>query len=522
MDATRREKHLAEREAQDLTLALLLLKADLAELMTLRFLPDVLDRLDLPFSRMALLYALGYEDQLRKEGSIPESESSEALLSLFCDFMKQSAVSDLPLRPTALEAGEVSFVSPVLGCRILARAEADYGSQRLAERILAGIEALLATSLDERLFPYLEELVIFVQRRSTHRGAPQVVDGSSSTDTITVVHSGSVSDRAEGEEQPWFLHIVATVISRFVLIEDPDSYMQRVFGEESGLARSLNFTESAIAMSNLIGSHPKIQIPDWNIYHNPRPYIPKRENVWHGGAFAERRDKMQSDPKFGTGEIPTDILDRKNRKHTDRKVSSLIDIALWDKAEWSGTLYIWPMDLDEEPWVALAFKNVEAGRAIFKSWRDRFGEIDAEERIRISVLTGVDRLHPTHYKVLLGSNLLESALRVKEVVLSYRINKMTPDTSFNLDAFVTRLQRVGTYQLMPAQMVLDGSKYRPFPDLGIQKRQFNVRPAWRIEEHDPDGIGIMPGDDPFIPAEIQDAPVLRLLKRKRGRPQRSD
>jgi hypothetical protein len=77
LDSEQREKFLSEREAQDLALALLFLKADLPELMELRFLPDVLERFDLLYSRMALLYALGYEDVLRSEGSVAIADDVE-------------------------------------------------------------------------------------------------------------------------------------------------------------------------------------------------------------------------------------------------------------------------------------------------------------------------------------------------------------------------------------------------------------------------------------------------------------
>jgi len=195
LDSDRWDRFLSEREAQDLALALLLLKTDLPELMELRFLPDVLEHLNLLYSRMALLYALGYEDLLRSEGSVPPDESSDALLSTFTDFMKQSAVADLPLGPTALGGGSLTLVSPVLGCRVIARAEPDYESQRLAERILAGAEALFATSLHEEIFPYREELTIEIRRDVTHQGAPKIAHPASLGSSVSIVHGGSISDR---------------------------------------------------------------------------------------------------------------------------------------------------------------------------------------------------------------------------------------------------------------------------------------------------------------------------------------
>ena len=88
--------------------------------------------------------------------------------------MNQAAVDDLPPGPAALGGGNLIFVSPVLGCRVIAKADPDYESQRLAERILAGIEALFATSLDEEIFPYREELTIEIRCDVAHQGAPMI------------------------------------------------------------------------------------------------------------------------------------------------------------------------------------------------------------------------------------------------------------------------------------------------------------------------------------------------------------
>ncbi len=252
-----RNQFVLEREAQDKALALLLLKAELADLMELRFLPDVLDRLQLLYSRMALLYGLGYEDLLRSEGIFPSEESSEALLSTFTEFMQQPAASDLPPSPTGLGSGILTFISPVLGCRVIARAESDYESQRLAERILAGCEALFATSLEEEIFPYREELTITVCRDGAHQGLPIIVSETSSGNIIRIKHGGSTSNRRDSTRN-WFLDILTVVLTRLVMIPDPNTYMKRIVGEESGLARSINFTESA---SNVKRVRPKSKDP---------------------------------------------------------------------------------------------------------------------------------------------------------------------------------------------------------------------------------------------------------------------
>jgi hypothetical protein len=409
-------------------------------------------------------------------------------------------------------------MSPVLGCRIITRAESDYESQRLAERILAGIEALFATSLEEEIFPYREELIIDIHGDAAHQGPPKVTEGGSLGNNVSIVHDGSILDSRDTKGD-WFLDILAMLMTRLVMIPQPEAYMKRIFGEELGLARSVNFTESGVTMENILGHNPKTRIPDWNAESDPRAFIPKRTTVWHGGLFAREAAAVRADLNIGIGEIPKELLDREKTKHTERKVLALVDIPLWDKAKWKAVLYIWPAEMDFEPWMALGFEDGAAAKAIFEGWRAKLGSIDNGERIRISILTGVDSSNPTHYSVVVGSNLLESERSplVKQFVSVSRIHRMEPATSSNLTTFVNRFERVGTYRLMPAQLDLKAGECRPYPDLAIQKRKIRIAPAWTIEEHDPDGVGILPRDKPIIPEGISDPPVLKVLARKNRR-----
>jgi len=225
---------------------------------------------------------------------------------------------------------------------------------------------------------------------------------------------------------------------------------------------------------------------------------------------------MRSELNIGVGEIPKDLLSRENTKHSERRVYAVIDVPLWDKAKWKGVLYLWPPVLDLEPWLALGFEGSVAGRAIFTDWRSKLGSIDKQERIRISIITGVDRSNPTHYSVIVGSNLPQSegGSRVKEFMSWSRIHRMEPSTLNNLTTFVNRFERIGTYRLMPADINLKTGEHKVHRELAIQKRQIRICPAWQIGEHDPDGVGVLPKDKPIVPDGLVDPPVLRLLKRK--------
>jgi hypothetical protein len=186
-----------ERFSQDATLGILILKSTLEELQRLRFLPDVLDKLDLQYARMALLYALGYEDQLRGEEIIPASESESQVVQFFVLWMKQGEASDLPSHPEGLGTKHV-MTSRVLGCKLVFEAEDDNESIFLAEQVLAATEALLATSLSSNLMPFREEYKVRIQLDKKWIGPPELSFEDEFSRAL-IRHSGS-----NGRSSGWF------------------------------------------------------------------------------------------------------------------------------------------------------------------------------------------------------------------------------------------------------------------------------------------------------------------------------
>jgi hypothetical protein len=141
--------------------------------------------------------------------------------------------------------------------------------------------------------------------------------------------------------------------------------------------------------------------------------------------------------------------------------------------------------------------------------------VDEQEKLRIVFITGVSKKNPSHYTVVISTNFNESASLQSFFVSVSRINKMTPDTSENLDLFLENYREIGRYVIAPAYMKTDIDTPEIHTDLVIEKRQLIVRPAWEIGEHDPDGMGISEDDDPIVPPDVKDAPILALLKRRR-------
>jgi hypothetical protein len=111
---------------------------------------------------------------------------------------------------------------------------------------------------------------------------------------------------------------------------------------------------------------------------------------------------------------------------------------------------------------------------------------------------------------------LPSLRKLSRSVASIFMDNTNP---MNLKMFQERFARTKKFRLFPAQLPTQRHKMALYEDLGIEKNSIRIAPAWQLGDNDPDSAAIGPDDDPIIPIEVADAPVLRLLGRlKRGFP----
>jgi len=512
LDESAKEKFREVRFYQDILLGALFLRAGQEDLRYLQYLPDVLEALGLEISRIALLYALGYEEQLRIEGQIPATESPEDFREFFLKWLNQPGGDDLAERLVGV-AGKMTFVSCVLGCRLRVVVEDDNESIFLAERLLGAIEALLSTSINKRAFPFREEYLLRVERSRRLEGLPKLeIDIDRGFSILR--HSGDVTTNTNCRDD-WFFMTVAQLVSQIVTISDIDGYFKRVMGEELGLWRAINFTETSTPVSNILGM-PKLRISDWNTDGEPNAYIVRRIVPWHDGLILVDRKKNLNAPTMGVGDPSNELIDRSAIKHSSRQVSSVINIPLWDKARWGGVFYILAIDdLDEPPGLGLIFKDGAAGRSIFEELRKKLGPNDEDDRLRISIITGIDNEDPAAYGVVVGTNLpgRDEEREPREIISVSRIHRMEKPNPLNLKRFEDRVVRTKLYGVFPVQAPASENDMKMFGDLAIMKKTIRITPAWQIGNNDIDSMAIRYGDSPIIPPEVIDAPVLKLLDR---------
>jgi hypothetical protein len=165
------------------------------------------------------------------------------------------------------------------------------------------------------------------------------------------------------------------------------------------------------------------------------------------------------------------------------RVRSVIDVHLWDRAKWIGTAY-GDVGPHAPPWFGLMFTDGEAGKRVFERWRERFGDVDEDEEIYISIVRRFSAEHPTHYGLIVTSNVQDHE---GLSMVASRTNIMHPSEDVNLSHFLAAYQRSGAYLLMPA--IYSGSGAPSFlRDLALMKRTLSVKDAVDVTAADIESV----------------------------------
>ena len=95
------------------------------------------------------------------------------------------------------------------------------------------------------------------------------------------------------------------------------------------------------------------------------------------------------------------------------------------------------------------------------------------------------------------------------------MHEMIPSDSKNIDYLKNEFEAVKSYGLYYARFNDGKISSEPNWDYTITKTELNIRQAWEIGENDVDSVGIYADDNPIIPSNIKDIPVVNLIKKKK-------
>ncbi|MCW5643946.1 MAG: hypothetical protein KIT63_17740 [Rhodoferax sp.] len=522
--STERREVQSEQEAMLLqaVLSIHFLNVPFSRISAIEQLPDALARLDLEMPRLAVLYALGHEKRVNEESFAELPKSPTDMLDFFERWQDQPAREDLPSEPSLNEGPSALVRSIILGAEFVVDCPNDVASIGVAESLLGAMEAFMATSDEADIFPHAERTVIRVRRAKEQATGPSF----SWLDNVTGVHAeivtGESIDFQDKEALTQFTDFLCeatlAIAARQFIIRDAEAWMKKVAGEERGLARAALLGNLVVIGQSLFGSDAKVRLSDL-VRVNDKHYDCLRDRHWRPDRPVTKRDTPMEPIKLGDGPPPEGLMDTSQRKHTQRKVVSPIDIPVWDKARWGGTCYGW--DDHQPPFMGLMFRDLEAGKRIFSGWHNRWGREDAEDDLRVTIVTGIYKSNPHHYGVIVGPNIhrVTADFRSGDTFsMVSRINRMMPSTAENLTNFLKAFNKFGAFFLMPAQLPPSSQSVPEIEfKLALLKRHLHIRPAWKIGENDHDIVALDDEEDPFIPDGVVNAPVIKAIAARRTR-----
>ena len=462
------------------------------------YLPHILEKLDLHISTDAVLFLLGYEEEIISHYTDTGVKNNSDLESFFQKAYSQPLNEQVFFQTEFQDSNILVLRSIIVGCNIIFEFNKDKNMMFLVETLLALIESMLATSVG-KLYPTIEKIYITV----TEDKNIDYFFLSKDIELNRIVLKVNLDNISTGDyklRMESFLTVFSFILANCFYTENIKDYLDNLFCEEN-LNERISFTFNHKQLStDIMGNTPSIFFDDWKddkfIYKN------------------KRESPMIFHPEIGkTAQgLNLDKDNLENTAHNKFEVHSIIDNSLWEKAAWKATGIA---ALYEILGLALVFEDFDAGIKIFENWRKLVGDTDKDELIDITIIKGVNKNYPCWYRVVVTTNQEKVIVnKDKFYILKSRINEMNAENSINLDMFENTFKISKKYILFPSSI---RSLLPEHLQYGILKTKITIKHAWQIGIDDQNQVAIFDTDEPVLPEGVDDIPILSLLEQKRAK-----
>ena len=502
----------ARRRNNAMLFGSLLLRTPLERLRDLEQLPEVWLKLGLDEAALPTLFILGQLEVMRRDGWAPAEASDGEIEAMMLQLHKEGASHNLAEQPVVNIGERGDYRTRILGAELRFDTAPTMHSVSTAEALLGVVESLVATSLDARVFPIIERLIIRVDPDEAHQGPPVfAVFEESGISVGSIVHApdfSTSSRQALSGFKRFCCRTAVKILERMITLANAEDFLRRLEAEEV-LDRALLFCHVPLMTENLFGSWEPLTMRPLDTT-DCATYPNFRTEEWPVPEGPSGREPLQ----YGEGEVPEHLCDVERRSHRDYQIRSPIDIAKWDAAKWNGSVFVTGEPGGIAPILGLSFENEAPAVAIFEGLRSRYGKADMNGELRVAIIRGISKYNPNAYAVSVGPNFEFRRGERPGSIFTYvaRFNRMYPQTSVNLDRFLAAYAEAGRALLAPFHRPSESAILRGVGN-PIGLKRVVVRDAWQIGEHDPDISALDKADDPLIPVGIVNAPVLKALAR---------
>ena len=504
-------ERLAEESAMmDAVLAIIVLRTAWPDLPKLDRAPAVFETSGLHTSRLAAMFLLGYEEAVKAETGFDEPEE------FFARLVGQPAGRDVAERADWGMRWPFSLQTVLFGCRIELLVRDGLSSLLLGETVLAFVESFLATSgMAKGQLSARAELRVEVFARADARQPfeHELVEDDAGEVKIVVAHpEGPVSVMDERYVRTMTV-LLAQVLGQLWMPVRTEE-LEELFADERAQDRAGLTAQLPIAFSGILGQAPKVEAKDWMAQVSESLGL-RRQAPWRPAAADLPPTKAEhAEPRGGSATEGEPASGVDAARHRDMKVLSVLNLPLWDAARWRGLAYPFARVPADVPEMFFLFEDIDAGRKIFRGWLRRFGAVDRDDTIRLTLVTGVDRAHPDWYQLVVGyrdADVLKSGAKL--LGFSSRIQEMNPSDGRNLGQFLERYRQLGRYRIAPLEMPehpnTGGALQANPPGLSIEKRLLKIVPAWKIGPDDFLRMSLPGVVNPVVPSGVNDPPFHR-------------
>jgi len=405
-----------------------------------------------------------------------------SMKDFFKQWREQPAAAQIPdtliLHSKAVEEYQTS----VMGCQITLTVDSTPHTLLLAENILGVIEALFATATSKALPFFAPKIRIRVRSydEAIHLPALQVNSNVESEDIEISASKSFLEDftfQLREDFQKWMLRLFSAILENRVF-DRVESGLEQL-NQDSAFSRALSYSPTVFAVKSSLDIK-KYLLTEWTL-EEEQSYPLSRSTVWY-------EPKNQGKPKAKIPKISTNTTPKEwgYVPHRKRHIPDIIDIKLWNRAGWTGTFFLSHAADELPPLLGLVFRDAAAGRLIFQSWRQKLGQVDMNEIIRVAIIEGLDDAHS--YSVHIGIEMegyLKYLVEIcederQEIMTMSRIQFMDRPNPENLRRFKASTQKLGVYGLIPAWMDAEG-KAAFDVNLYIEKRKLHWLLASEIQ-----------------------------------------
>lgn len=466
-------------------------------------LPDLFENQSLWLSQNASFFKLGYIETILDDYKNINIKTDTELARHFKMVASQPFRNQMLYKTNFLSGNQIQITSKILGCEFNFIFTKDIELLLVAETFAAFFESFLATSLTN-VYPNTESINILLLKDINEK-LFQFSTKESSSEYEIFINKLDFPIELQSSLNMKMMEFTSHILATNFFLNNIEDHIENLFKNEKLTERLALIFEHRNFTINVLGSNPKLFFEDWNKRESIKQY-PTKRSIPLSYKFDNKIDPDKINSKLNFDEVG----------HDKRKTISIIDDKLWNKAKWQGFGAFY--DPNEFGFGAfIGYENGDAGKEIFEGWIKRVGKEDNENLIKLTIIKGVSKQNPAWYKVHITANIQKDILESPERLISVmaRFHKMTPNNSKNLDILESGIKRFKRIRLCPAMVSSDASQVVPYFNQSIILNSIEIKNAWEIGLHDIESSAILKDDSPIIPVDVNNAPVLELLKKRK-------